>query len=38
MARILWLFITVLIAVQAEAAVFDHAPWDSLLQKHIVVL
>ena len=38
MARILWLFITVLVAVQVEAAVFDHTQWDSLLQKHVIVL
>lgn len=38
MVRILLLFISVLVAVQAEAAVFDHAQWDSLLQKHVVVL
>ncbi len=37
MARILWFFITVLAAAQAEAAVFDHSQWDSLLQKHVVV-
>ncbi len=38
MVRILWLFMTVLVAVQAEATVFDHGQWNSLLQKHVVVL
>ncbi len=38
MVRILWLFITVLVAVQVEAAVLDHTQWDSLLQKHVIVL
>ncbi len=38
MIRILWLFLTVLFATQATAAVFDHGKWDQLLKQHVIVL
>ncbi len=38
MIRFLWLFLTVFLATQAKAAVFDHSKWDMLLKQYVLVL